>query len=331
MVFDSESGLVYTEKVQRRCNCLRQSLEPSEKLVFSRDVSLRGARTLWDMARCRLDENSNKLTPESLEAVPLALLECIWPICHLDIITLQLWKIMAQGQPALVNGESHFWLYHCKSCRRLPDIIQMSNCPSYHWLTDLRLVGGYFSADDLFRIPDLRSIRSLVVQGSRDRDVTDRVFRAWAHAAIEQGAFTKLVSIAMHSAFSGSAAVLEQLQHFHRLKFFCAYDLHRRLKRSTILGGASYPSFRRIEPAECGCAEASRPIDTPTLQVTVGPEHLKRIPHDWYTVCFQRDSCGPTPASQKSSICNPLFGMPAKRRKLKDGKSLAVSDLLGGF
>jgi len=193
----------------------------------------------------------------------------------------------------------------------------------------LRLVGGYFSADDLFRIPNLRNLQNLVVQGGRDCDVTDRVFRAWAYAAIEQGAFAKLVSIAMYSAFSGSAAVLEQLEHFPTLEIFCVYDSYR-LKRSTTLGEV-YASFRRIEPVDCGCPGYSRSTNTPELQVTVGSGHPKHMPHDQHNVSFRRESYGPTPASQLSSVCQPPPQVPTKRRKLKDGKSVAVGDLLGGF
>jgi len=325
MVFDSESGLVYTETVQKRCDCLRRSLQRNGKPKLPQDASSKHTPTLWDMALRRLLANTNKLSPEALENMPIALLERIWPkYQQYHKISLPLWKVMAQGQPLLVNGMPHYWDYHCKSCRRLPDIIQISDCHSYHWLTDLRLAAGYFSADDLFRIPNLRNLRSLViqrgrvVQPSRECDVTDRVFRAWAYAAIEQGAFAKLVSIAIYSAFSGSAMVLEQLQHFPALEVFCVYDSYR-LKQSTTLGEV-YASFRRIEPVDCGCPGESRPINTPALQVTVGPGHPEHMPHDQHNVSFRRKSYGPTPASQLSSVCQPVPQVPTKRRKLKDGK-----------
>ncbi|KAK3621951.1 hypothetical protein LTR56_014553 [Elasticomyces elasticus] len=108
MVYEPESGLVYTETVLKSCDCLRKSLQAK---ISDTPKDAPSKRTLWKLACRRLLDNIDKLGPDALAALPTALAERVWPASQRGQMSVQLWKIMAQSQPDLVTGTPHRWDY----------------------------------------------------------------------------------------------------------------------------------------------------------------------------------------------------------------------------
>ncbi|KAK3623450.1 hypothetical protein LTR22_024381 [Elasticomyces elasticus] len=330
MVYEPESGLVYTETVLKSCDCLPKIPDAPK------DAPSKRRRTLYEMARRRLLDNIDKLGPDALAALPTALAERVWPASRRGQMSVQLWKIMAQSQPDLVTGTPHRWEYICKSCRRLPDVIQIADCSAFYWLCNLTLDCNYVQAEELYRVPNLVNIRSVAVRGSRSCAVHDRVFRAWGDAAVERGAFSRLLTIAISYTTRGPllediAQFLDRLRCFPALETLCVHDESTRFPRRTA-SGKRYGSFRCLDRRKCPTASGA-PIASPLplLQMMLGTNKSEGVPHDHRTACFRRSSHTPTRPSQESSVPVSEPEMPNKRRKLKEGKSFSLDSLLDGF
>lgn len=326
---------MFTETVQRRCDCLKNLIKGTSRHV-PKDIPSKRTRSLWDMARRWLLQNIDDLGPESLAGTPLPILERIWPVNERRFLPLRLWKTMAQSQSALVFAHPHVLEYECRSCRRLPDILRIAECPTYAWLCDLTLDSDYVKQDDLFRVSNLLNIRRLLVRGSRHCRVTDRVLRSWADSASEHGAFSKLGLLMVDNESSSGAegvttASLERLQCFKALQQFCVSD-RRRSPMDRTKVGRQYGAFRRIETGECSDWMYATD-DMPSLQVTVGCRYAIRTCLDEYTdtACFRR--APPEASAQKRSngVEPSAHHTTTKRRKPRNGRSVALSDLLGGM
>lgn len=192
MVYDEESGLVYEESVQRRCDCLRNSVQA--KRSTPRPQSRRkGAASLSVVSWTRLLQNLNSLEVNSLLGLPPTLLEQIWQRIEKEQLdSLRAWKLFAHCHPTGVLGR-YDWHVHCEGrCNSLPQILQLAEGES--WLTHLTLGAYNLESTDLSQLSGLRNVRMIDIRGGsryQPYGLTDRIFRSWADAA-DHGAFGKL-------------------------------------------------------------------------------------------------------------------------------------------
>lgn len=229
MPFDTESGLVYSERILTasigRCRCPSRLKMTDYGFLNGGNASREGTTSLYATALRRLLNNLDKLDFDSLDSVPATLVDQLWKeITRSQLDQLRVWQIFAHthlGQKTFVhtfNAASQCSLHSTF------DVVLASASSSMRWLTNITLDDSV-SDIDFSKIPKLRNLRNIVIVGTKGshHSFSDHLLHSWADAAKDTGCLDKLETIFLSGQREITIGSLEHLNSFLSLEIFCAY------------------------------------------------------------------------------------------------------------
>lgn len=362
MGYDAESGLVYTETTisAKPCDCRSNSDGEKRDRAFQAPYELdrsvaatykQGVRPMQGMVTSQILCNLKSLRATALAThlgeSPL-LLDKLWSAVKGNALdTLRVWQTFAQVEGVSIERvrEHRDWAYKCPRCgpTRLPQLLQLADNPSFAWLTDLSL-DERMTTHDLVQIPSLRNVRTLRLLTSirRNAGFNDAVFKAWADAAKEGQAFTKLETIFVDARDPGSLYEvnithwsLAQLWKFpalthYRLRGFQIEDKYTadRYRIGNFVSRHANTNLR---------SQALGKGDGYLLKLTVGESHRHKTFQAHEVVSFKRDWTPWVPTAKETApwvdydLASTVPFERNKRRKIKTGRAQHLGDIMDGL
>jgi len=206
MVYDTDSGLVYTETVvsasSSACSCLKlhdcQGKKPYKTTHHS------GARRMGRMISKNILRKLDLLNAESVRTAPVWLVEKLWNMIKKEELdSVRMWQIFLHSAYKDQLERDRKWSGGCRKCLpHLPAMLKSADSASSVWLTDLNLGDAglaWLQPEHLLCIAELRNVRHISLTGNADLAFNDRILRAWAKAAERKGAFSKLEALFVES------------------------------------------------------------------------------------------------------------------------------------
>lgn len=163
-----------------------------------------------------------------------------------DIDSLYAWKVFAAAYPRADNKtlkRRHQIIP--KPNMALPDYIKPLLSPSFQWITFLTLSNITCSRHDLINVSKLTNIGALTIAHgveAPDAGLDDSIVRAWARAATEAGAFSRLCVFACRAQRAITSQVFAYISQFPSLTMFVVEDCNfgPRYKPSAQAAGFKY-------------------------------------------------------------------------------------------
>lgn len=367
------SGLVYTERtfspLPTRCVCntpptWRRGLYPKYEVP-----PWRGVRRLSKIAIRGTVRNLHLLDAATLNAVPAPVLERVWEvISRSDRANVKVWQLFAQTLLG-TRAFAHTWRTggHGDACpvHRLPylvDVASMSDC----WVTNLKVTGGGVQVQEwayVIKLRNLRNVHVIRTEGSGRSTFSDRIVKAWALAAKEEGAFPNLQMIFVNGVENITVGSLYHLTSFAKLNTFCVQDCSIASVQSTfdtamVLGWVSEANGSFDYHAEALDDKEYEPLrwdvlvdsyishrrdliptdvdDLAVLNVELTGAPVNRNKSYWRreeTLCFEREPTAPATIDHvvDGEVLSPSEFSARKKRKIKGGRSIALDEMLDGL
>ncbi|KAK4549220.1 hypothetical protein LTR36_007678 [Oleoguttula mirabilis] len=348
MVYDADSGLVYSETTisAKACDCL--SLHRSDGAQFIRSATAahgQGALKLHATVTTHILRNLKGLraaaVASSLGSHPL-LVDKLWvEIKNSSLDTLHAWQTFVQIKDVDVD-QVRYWKWHCARCWSfgVPKLLELADSHSFAWLTDVTL-DDRIPSHDLIQVSELRNLRNLHLQGSTrlNEGITDPVFRAWADAARHEHAFPMLKAISIDSSRLGGRSLsnithwsLGQMWKFPSLALFRISGFRFESKYTTDQQRIGSFVRRRARSR----SRSQDLGDGYVLELQIGVPRPQRAFHEDDVVCFERDWTSWVPTAEETapwiSQAEAADAPPgSKRRKVKDGRSRQLAGFMDGL
>ncbi|KAI9731436.1 MAG: hypothetical protein M1818_007826 [Claussenomyces sp. TS43310] len=209
-----------------------------------------GTRTLQDAAIECILRDFHRMTLEAVKCLPISLIRHLWhEINQRGLLCFDSWRIFSE---LLSKDEaSSLGLLRYRqaiSCPKSPlsAYITPLTSTSFDFITSLSIAAP-FTVPEFVHLSNLTNLGTLEITGvtypriSSESDlvsddvsssVTDRVVRAWSHAALENGAFKVLRVLKLYQHEEVTDAVLGYIEAFPALMLFEVQDCH--FSESTI-------------------------------------------------------------------------------------------------
>ncbi|KAK5113530.1 hypothetical protein LTR62_003399 [Meristemomyces frigidus] len=334
MRWNHDSGLVFEETVAHHCDCLPRAYQsPTPPGLASHKGP--GVRKLSDICEHKLLTNFDRLGTDSLAGVPSSLVNRLWSLAvkH-KYVNLRRWQVFARTGLLSSPNNRYMWEYQCQQCRRLLDVLKILDEPSQKWLTKLTLDLRYMEQADLFQLSRLRNLRSLSILDHGQKAVTDRVMLSWAEAAGRDGAFRSLrcLSISLPRKTNRSTnghftkLSLRQLQYFPSLRHICITGQSSTLADMPTTPNEHFGAFAVSRLDTCSFSSIAADTRSAVIEAYIGcSEATERPIHS--KVCLDRIAPGRDQTVLKNDH-DAVQLRTAKKRKLKNGKSQPLDDML---
>ena len=363
MGIDADSGLVYSETVvsAKPCTCLLESfnqykIATAVPFLPTTPPNRQGAPSLQETALSNILRNVEALRSDDLVAVlgsASLLVDKLWHLIkmhHLD--SLQVWKAFAHLNRTDVDRvrEWYQWEYDCWRCLllNLPRVVKLADSPT--WLSDLHLEcsNRKLRPQDLMHITKLSNVRKirLICSNRAGEGFTDRVFEAWADAAKTEGAFPRLQAIVLEARSGGELNVthwsLGKLWCFPVLEVFglAGFSMHSQhtSKRigSFVPGRKTAGHFVHVSRLHWRRRLPSL-ANAIVLEVLIGVSSAEYVNYKTTPgpLWFERDWTPWAPTAEEVipwdfELSRPAV-QPAKRRKVRDGKTQQLYQVMEGL
>ncbi|WPB06028.1 uncharacterized protein RHO25_010683 [Cercospora beticola] len=355
MPFDRENGLVYTERVMkanghRRCFYDKHHM-PSLELPKHPD---RGARSLVDMAKGTLFRNTDMLDASSLQGLTQGVIEQLWRWANdCNAVSLHVWQVFARTNRLMVHDMKKRRI----PCMRPACLASIANDANMAWLVRLTIKDLAIDMDDAISIRKIPNLQTFYIRGSgaRQEGVSDRILRAWASAAKDLGAMSKLELMFLGAQWDLTPHSLQYLSHFPALQVFtvfrCGGYWEEAIRKGQGVAGWSLCNPNPVQQlirsnTRAGCdlatiwaefaknfianAKGIASSNKPVLQLigSYNPRNGRKKPRhrDWKDpiFSFQRDTKFQAVAPEATA--QPV----AKRRKLNNNVGAANYELMTG-
>ncbi|KAH9825866.1 putative cbs domain-containing protein [Teratosphaeria destructans] len=297
MAFDEESGLVYKERIVSapRSRAADYDSSSQAKIAKFKTPSKTGPRSLRESAIRKLLCNLKELDANSLKGLPDAILELLWKrISAAGLDDFRTWRAFAQTP---LGGRPFVHTEHVEegSLRSNLDIFEIAGS-SMAWLTTLTLGSRPMSSVELAGVAKVRN---------------EELSADWKYYASRASTYTRAWCIGWRLSRSDSL-----------FKFRKQRESKPNLPFTTpglFLQGVE--RLRGLEGSE----------KLPTLHLALGNAR-HTTPRDHKTaLCFKRDltvaPCTPKNNHRTGSRAHNGSGR-AKKRKIRNGKALALNDIL---
>lgn len=243
MPFDQENGLVYTERIMKandHTSCFQS--KRFVPFVKAPPHSQRGTRSLVDTAIITLFGNTDLLDASSLQSLPQAVIEQLWEWANdCKAVSLHVWQVFARTNHVKVHDIKGRRI----TCMRPACLAPVANDANMAWLVHLTIRDVAMDTDDAISIWQIPNLQAIYIQGSGTKQelVSDRILRAWASAATDSAAMSKLELMFIDGQREITPHCLQYLSQFPALKLFtafkCGQDWIKAFGRAQSLAGWS--------------------------------------------------------------------------------------------
>ena len=247
MPFDQENGLVYTEKIMKvndHTSCFKSHYRTS-KLRLPKHPK-RGTRSLVDTAKTTLFRNTDKLDASSLQGLPQAIIEQLWKWANdCNAASFHVWQVFARTNRLKVPDIKERRI----TCMRPACLAPVANDANMAWLVHLVIRDVDMDTDDAISIWQIPNLQAIHVRGSRSKQelVSDRILGAWASAATDLGAMSKLELIFIDGQRDITPHSLQYQGRFPALQLFTVFRCGEDWEKS-IRGGQSVAGWSLCDP-----------------------------------------------------------------------------------
>lgn len=288
--------------------------------------------------------NLHRLGTDTLTGMPSLLVNRLWQSAQEGgKVSLHLWSVFVRTGLLEFGNETFEWHYTCSKCRRLPEVLKVLDDRQSKWLVDLKLDCHGLNKDDLYQLSSLRNIRSLTIRSHRENAVTERVLHSWVEAVKLNGAFLLLARMHITLPLSRhqqpgdriTRHALSGLQYYPALQLVCIDDASGRLL-DLVKEGESLGTFAVSAPRDCwklsyvatACSTLRAFIGFRSTTIDLNDDN--RDGRSSAKVFLSRTAPGHAAAVLPTDHDDKQVN-PSKKRRLKDGKSVPLDDILQGF
>ncbi|PPJ55576.1 hypothetical protein CBER1_03704 [Cercospora berteroae] len=243
MPFDQENGLVYTERIMKandHTGCFQS--KRCVPLVKLPQHSQRGTRSLVDTAIITLFGNTDLLDASALQNLPQAVIEQLWKWANdCKAVSLHVWQVFARTNRMKVHDIKGRRI----RCMRPACLAPVANDANMAWLVHLTIRDVAMDTDDAISIWQIPNLQAIYIQGSGTKQelVSDRILRAWASAATDSAAMSKLELMFIDGQREITPHCLQYLSQFPALQLFtvfrCGEDWEKAIRKGQSVAGWS--------------------------------------------------------------------------------------------
>nr|POE98247.1 hypothetical protein CFP56_64840 [Quercus suber] len=364
--FATDSGLVFEEVtvsgVKHKCRNLTPFQRRGRKPENAPPE--RGTNSLQTTAMRRILCSLERMDELSMSTLPHRIVQEIWQaINRAELQSLHVWKLFIRTDLADA-GFTYSWRTGCEQCSLLPRAIDAVVSPLATWLTTLTLQDHVVSPMDMTYIARLTNLRALNIEsaslGPRNQVgfLSDGIVRTWAVEAKANAAFQRLEMIFLLGQTRITQWALQCLNDFPALHTFCVsgcgilsmfnddiarkqwgwhkrpraefIKLAKKMSHNNARGLVSWSTLVDVYMSHACSSRVPQIAESPNLNLYVGKTAVNH-PNVTSLICFERDWAFAKDKASSAHSSEPELTTRneiTKRRKLRDGKDVALSDML---